>query len=137
MKRISKLMIILMVTGMLGLTLTSLASAKETIEVRKANGGHYMIMAWDSRTKTYYTLSGVLASDAHKILVPKGYASIINVSRGKSVGARNFYEKHDRLNPILEVRKVSYHVLELVKVGYGPKTYSASPNDKFERKPPQ
>jgi hypothetical protein len=123
---------------MLGLTLTSLASAKETIEVRKALGGSYMIMAWDSRAKTYYTLSGVLASDAHKIYVPKGFASIINVSLGKSVGARNFYQTHDLLNPILEVRKVSYYVIELKLVGYGPKTFGpSSSNEPFERKAPQ
>ena len=137
MKRITKLMIMILVTGILALSLTSLASAKEKIEVRNASGGSYVIMAWNTGSKTYYPLSGLITSDAHKILVPNGYASIINVSLGKAVGARNFYQYNDAMSPILNVRKIAKHVLELTVVGHLPYTMSALPNDPFERKPPQ
>ena len=48
MKQIAKLITIILVTGMLALSFTSLASAKETIEVRNATGGNYVIKAFNS-----------------------------------------------------------------------------------------
>lgn len=150
MKRITKLMTIMLVTGMLCLTLTSLASAKEIIELRKAGGGKYSyyLLAWDNNDIPYH-LTGTITSDAHKILIPKGYASMITVN-GPShrSGSRNFHKKNDGMNPIFEVRIISDYELKLVRVGYGPRLMSVmSPSPKgtfggtfeapFERKPPQ
>ena len=155
MKRITKLMTIMLVTGMLGLPLTSLVSAKETIEVRKAGGGQYsyQLLAYDGLRRSYYNLSGAMSSNAHKILIPKGWASTMTVYGPRhSSGYRNFYQQKDETNPILEVRKGSEFVLELVRVGYLPRTMSSSPNSilpnsilpksfspnqPFERQPPQ
>ena len=140
MKRMTKLMTIILVTGMLALTITSLASAKEVIEVREAGGkGYsYMIMAYNIYNQTYYTVSGHILSDAHKILIPKGWACFMTVmGPGMSVGTRDLYAKQDDFNPIFEVRKLSQDKLELVRVGYGPETMSSSGDGPFERKPPQ
>jgi len=149
MKRTTMLMTIMLVTGMLGLTLTSLASARETVEVRKAGGGKYSyyLLAYDNLRQSYYNLSGTISSNAHKILIAKGWASTITVyGPGHSSGLRNFWQHKDKVNPILEVRKVSDFELELVRVGYGPRTMSASPmsvlpksvspDEPFERQPP-
>ena len=119
MKRITKLMAMILVTGMLALGLTSLASAKEIIELRKAGGGlcTYYILAWDSNDIPYH-LTGTISSVAHKILVPRGYGSMITVNGPSfSTGSRNFFQNHDGMNPIFEVRKVSKYKLELVRVG--------------------
>ena len=102
MKRITKLMIIILGTGILALSLTSLASAKEIIELRKAGGGgySYYIMAYDRLQDSYYHLTGTISSDAHKILVPKGYGSMITVTGpGHTSGLRNFFQTGDSMNP--------------------------------------
>jgi hypothetical protein len=99
------------------LTLASAVSAREIITVNKCNGGDYMIMAYNTATRTYYMLSGTLSSDSHRITVPNGYGSTINVTLGRAVGTRNLYESHDPLNPIFEVVKKSTYVIELVYKG--------------------
>jgi len=150
MKTMAKLIVLLvMVFGLAALTMASTASAREVITVNKANGGNFMVMAWDNRAKTFYYISGTLTSDSHKITVPRGYGSTINVSLGRRVGSRNMYDKRDPFYPIFEMKKKSRSVLEFIYKGHGSGSVSLSapPNAAFdvfgggsvekpERKPP-
>ena len=64
MKTMAKLIVLVMVFGLAALTMASTASAREVITVNKANGGNFMIMAWDNRAKTFYYINGKLLTEA-------------------------------------------------------------------------
>lgn len=133
--------IVLMAGALAVLATASLASAREVITVKKANGGAYNVTAYRPSTKSHYYITGNLDSDSHQIVVPYGYASTITVTLGRAVGDRNLYEKQDPLNPIFEVRKKSTYLLELVRVGTGYSTNSVPSipglgGDDGQRQPP-
>jgi len=114
--------------GMVGLLIVLISgtvSAREVITITKANGGSYNITAYNTATRTYYYLNGGMTSDSHRVTVPDGYGSAINVTLGRRVGTRNLYEERDPLNPILEVQKKSAYVLELIYKGHGPSALQA------------
>jgi len=93
------------------------ASAREIITLTQANGGTYMVMAYNTTTRSYYYINGDITSDSHEVTVTKGYGSTVNVTLGRAVGSRNMYEERDPLSPILEVSKKSSYVLELTYRG--------------------
>jgi len=142
----AKLIVLVMVFGLAALTMASTASAREVITVNKANGGNFMIMAWDNRAKEFYYINGKLTSDSHRIDVPRGYGSTISVNLSRRVGSRNMYDKRDPFNPIFEMKVKSSSVLEFIYKGPSAGAVSVMPNsvsnifgggEKEERKPPQ
>lgn len=145
MKTVAKLIVLVLMFGLAALTMASTASAREVITINKANGGNFMIMAWDNRAKNFYYINGKLTSDAHRITVPRGYGSTINVTLSRRVGSRNMYDKRDPFNPMFEMKVKSSSVLEFIYKGHG--AGAVQPNsvsnffgigaEKEERKPPQ
>ena len=108
---------------MLCLSMASPVSARETITVTMANGGTYSIIAYNTTTKSHYTIEGTLSSDSHAITVPNGYACTMSVALDRAVGTRSLYEHQDPLNPIFKAVKKSTYILELVRTG----TLSSAP----------
>ncbi|WDP87415.1 MAG: hypothetical protein HUN05_21695 [Desulfobacter sp.] len=101
------------------LSTESLARAGETITLNKAKGGTYMVMAYNWATRTYYYLHGNIESDSQKIMIPQGYGSTINLTKGRAIGSRNMYEKNDPVNPVFELKKKSSRVLKIMYQGKG------------------
>lgn len=145
MRLIGKMLGLLVMASVVIVLIQGTASAREVITLTKANGGSYSVMAYNTSTKSYYYVNGDITSDSHPVTVPNGYGSTISVALGRAVGTRNMYEEKDPLSPILEVRKKSTYVLELIRTGTSPAVSSAPLGSgsgffgppPFERKPPQ
>jgi len=102
---------------MICLSMAPPVSAREIITVTMANGGTYSVMAYNTTTRSHYTIEGTLSSDSHAITVPNGYGCTISVALDRAVGTRSLYEHQDPLNPIFEAVKKSTYILELVRIG--------------------
>ena len=96
------------------------AAARETITVQDCDTCMYTVVAYNTSSRTYYNLQGVLTGNPDRIQVPHGYASLLNLTKGRRVGTRNLYEHRDRLNPIYKAVNQSAYVLGIDYVGYKP-----------------
>ena len=94
------------------------ALARETITVNDCDTCTYNVAAYNNSTRQYYYLQGVLTGNPATIEVPNGYASLLNLMKGRRVGARNLYEERDPLSPIFNIVNKSTYVLDIIYVGH-------------------